>query len=77
MFVPLDAANDNPGYIIPCGVGKYRSNPLLVQLRRAQKVEAAAGVERKVRQARRVNHDVVGIPERDGGKICGEDLLNL
>ena len=48
-----------------------------MKFRRAQKVEVAAGIEREVRQPGGVDHDVVGIPERDGRKIGGEDLLDL
>jgi hypothetical protein len=49
----------------------------LLKLGGAEKVEAAAGIEREVRQTCRVDDDVVGIPEWDRGEIGGENLLDL
>ena len=49
----------------------------LLKLGGTEKIEAAAGIEREVRQARRVDDDVVGIPEWDRGEICREYLLDL
>jgi len=48
-----------------------------VQFGGAKKIETAAGIECEVGQSRVVDDNVVGIPERNRGKIDSEDLLDL